>query len=455
MEVTGQIVVEAGGTLSVGTLSIGGPEERPVVTGSGQIVVKAGGTLRLTCASLDGNGECPMIIQEPGGSVVFQDVASEEGLVQWSSPLVDNLYDQPDDIWLESGTALTPEMLPDATEATVQYQGGEEDQTLSLTWDLSAYDGRTEGELTLTGSFLGADGLPLLSMVPLELTVHWYTPQTLTVTQAVWKGESVPSVQLTVTNLPEFAEVWGEVSTDDGKTWTRWADPDNIFIVSVEYEEGSVCVFRLPDETPRWFRIVAHDPREHLYWRSDSFYVSREDQDDSGGNRGGSITPSTPDREPTPPEDDTLLELKPSLEPDVPDDAVDEPAEAGTDATTPETVPVEEPPVTTSQPSGDAAAPASASEPETPEESDVQTPPAEEESTAPAQEESTVSPAVTEKEFSANSVVYAASPPAEEASQTKTALPMAVQVLLVAAGIAVCAAAVLAAARVGPFRKKS
>lgn len=457
VEIIGEIVVDAGGSLGIGTLSVGGPEEHPVLTGSGQIVVKAGGSLRLTGVSLEGSGEGPMIVQEPGGSVILQDTEAEDGLVQWSSPLVDNLYNNPDDLWLEAGTVLTPEMLPDVWEADVLNQGTAEYQSLTLRWDLSTYDGRTDGELTLTGEFQGADGLPLLSIVPLELTIHWYTPETLTVTDAVWKGDTVPTAQLTVQNLPEFADVWGEVSTDGGNTWTRWDDPDVFFIVAMEYEENLICVFQLPDETPRWFRIAAHDPLEHLYWRSDTFYLYHEDEDDSGGNRGGSTTPSKPDREPTPPEDDAVLGIAPPEEPAIPDNSTEESAAGENTAAAPESTPAEDTPASSNPPSVEAAA--STPEPEAVLEPETQADTETEGVTAPsAPAETAAAPqtvsAHTETEESVKPTV-SAELPAQKIPQEESALPKAAQILLVTAGIAVSITAAAAAARIGPFRKRS
>lgn len=136
VEITGQIIIEAGGELSIGTLSLGGTERSPVITGTrteaGLIVVKAGGTLRLNDVSFDTDGTGPLIIQEPGGSVELQMTQVEEGMVQWSSPLVDNLYVGPDDIWLEAGTPLTPEMLPITLEVDVQDRGESTTRQVSL-----------------------------------------------------------------------------------------------------------------------------------------------------------------------------------------------------------------------------------------------------------------------------------------------------------------------------------
>ena len=82
----------------------------------------------------------------------------------------------------------------------------------------------------------------MTSMLPLEITVRWYTPGTLVVTEAEWKGGTVPTVQLTVPELPEDANVWGEVSADGGETWSRWEDEAFFFIVDIE-AEGKACVF--------------------------------------------------------------------------------------------------------------------------------------------------------------------------------------------------------------------
>lgn len=299
VELTGLVVVEEGGSLAIGTLSIDGPECSPVLTGSGQIIVKAGGRLRLTDAVLEASGEHPLIVQEPGASIELQRMQAEAGTITWSSPLGDNHYTAPDDIWLECGTPLTEEMLPETMEVDVQEQGVATWTKLPLVWDFSVYQGQTEGTLTLSGSFLDEDGQPLTSFLPLEVTVHWYIPERLVVSNAVWKGDLLPTVQLTVLNLPSFADIWGEVSTDNGATWTRWEGVDQFFIVDVE-GGGNACVFVLPDETPRLFRILAEDPWEHLYWRSDAFALEPEETDDSGGNRGGSTNPLPPERTPEP-----------------------------------------------------------------------------------------------------------------------------------------------------------
>lgn len=302
VELTGEIVVEAGGKLDIGTLSVGGTEASPVLTGTGRIVVRAGGQLRLTCVALEPQGQGPMIIQETGGSVELTSTPVTEGLVQWAAPLVNNLYDAPDDVWLEIGTILSGDMLPDSMKTDVQMQGHEERVDVPLAWDLSGYDGRTDGEVALAGKFLDEAGQPLTSMLPLEITVRWYTPGTLVVTEAEWKGGTVPTVQLTVPDLPEDANVWGEVSADGGETWSRWEDEAFFFIVDIE-AEGKACVFVVSDDMEGLFRVVAEDPwaEEYTCWRSDAFFLSPpEDGEDSGGNRGGSTTLGSPDRQPEP-----------------------------------------------------------------------------------------------------------------------------------------------------------
>lgn len=308
LELTGTIVVEAGGSLSIGTLSLGGPEASPVLSFSqpeSRIIVKSGGSLRLTDAVLKAQGSGPVIVQEPGGSVELLLTHAEEGLIQWSQPLVDNRSEKPDDLWLEEGTTLTGDMLPTSMEVEVQVQGTTEWTELPLSWDISGYDGRTQGEMAITGSFLDVSGEPMLSREPLEMTVHWYTPETLVVTDAVWKGDLLPTVQLTVQQLPEYADVWGEVSTDGGVTWERWQGADRFFIVPVE-PEGNACLFVLEENAPAaLFRIAAQDSWDHTYWVSQAFSLSPPEGEDTGGNRGGSTTPESPDRQPQQPEADS------------------------------------------------------------------------------------------------------------------------------------------------------
>lgn len=456
VSVEGQIVIEAGGELSIGTLSLGGPEESPVLSGTGQIIVKAGGSLRLTDVVFADDVEGPMIVQEPGGSVVLQWTEEADGMVQWSSPLVNNRYDSPDDLWLEAGTVLTSDMLPTTMETDLQYQGTEEWQSVALSWDLSEYNGQTDGTWKISGVFLDESGQTMQSVRPLEMTVHWYIPEALVVTSAVWKGENVPTAQLVVQNLPEFADVWGEVSEDDGETWTIWKDAESFFLVAHE-PEGDACIFVLPDETPRLFRIVAEDPIEHTYWRSEAFSLYPEEQEDSGGNRGGSITPVTPSREPTLvlPE----IEITPEETPPAPTIEEDTPAAPESSIPTEDKQPVEANKQTEPQPAETETAPLETEEATAPTEEPAGT--AETPAQEPNQSEASADPLPVSEPAVASSPDTDPAEPAEveqpeqpEQPEQHTALPIAAQVLLVAAGAAACAVIALAVAGVGPFRRK-
>lgn len=303
VELTGQIVIEESGCLAIGTLSSGHEEEhRPVLRGScspdGLIVVRSGGSLILRNVSLDLEGEGLFIVQEPGGSVALTNMELEESLIDWAPPTVDNTYQQPRDLWLEEGTALTGAMLPVTLGTYLQYQGTQRWITLALRWDMDAYDGQRSGECTLTGTFLDEAGEALASVRPLILTVHWYTPAQLIVTDTTWLGQTAASAELELKELPEETdEVWGEVSTDGGETWERWEE--------FQYqEEGDYvsCVFSLPDSAPRRFRIRAVNEGEHLYWASEAVLLPKEETKpgDQGGNRGGSTAVVRPSRTPKP-----------------------------------------------------------------------------------------------------------------------------------------------------------
>ena len=426
VELTGPVVIESGASLFIGTLAYEGPEASPVLSGTctpeGLIVVKAGGRLRLTDVVLETSGEGLLIVQEPGASVELALTQVDPGLVQWSPPLVDNLNQDPQDLWLASGTPLTEDLLPRTMVVSLQEQGSEKDQEVTLAWDLDAYDGRTEGEWTLSGQFLDGEGQPLASFRPLELTVHWYVPEELVVSQAVWKGDTVPNVQMRVENLPEFADVWGEISTDQGKTWVRWDQEEQFFLVP--HEDGStVCVFVLPDKTPRLFRVMAHDPLEQRYWSSQAFALQPEESDDSGGNRGGSTTPSAPEREPEPADRPSGEEtFQPQA--DVPAQAV---------LPTPQPQPESQPESNSPAPQADAPAPSpedSAPEPQTqpsPQPEEEQTP---QDSPAPDSQEEA------------------------PASQPEEAPSRSSQLLWVLAGVAGCVAVAAAAAKFLPFGKQ-
>ena len=402
VEISGEVVVESGGMLSIGTLSIGGNEAAPVLSfqNGGRIVVKAGGRLKLTGVEFQNVGEEPVILQEYGASVALQCTPAEEGWIVWSSPVVNNLNTRPDDLWIEAGRPLTENLLPDSMKVELETEGIAQEQELKIRWDFSDYTGQTDGDCTIKGAFLASSGEELPSLCPLEVNIHWYTPQELVVTDAVWKGDALATVQLTVKELPEDAEVWGEVSVDDGKTWERWDDPDAFFILPVDGKEEYACIFSFEDKTPRLFRIVAQDPWEMRFWSSKAVALAPEEEEDSGGNRGGTTTPTTPDREPTLP------------------------------APTPSPTPAA---------------------PQVPEQTQLQ-----EENSVQKEPEPTGSPAPQSEEGQSDSGL---SGKTEETVQ-QTAAPAqkdffpAAQLLLVAAGAVVCGVLAMVLTRVAPFKRK-
>ena len=320
VEITGQIVIESGGNLIIGTMSEGDlSQASPVIRGEllrdGLIVVKAGGSLTLKTVEFELSGGGLLIVQEPGGSVYFADTELDGVLIQWAPPMVDNTYHQPADLWLEEGTVLTEALLPASLKTNLQHQGVQQWTDIPIQWDMTAYEEQSSGELTLTGCFLDENGVELASSRPLELSVHWYKPDLIVVTAAVWMGETAASAKLQVEQLPDMAtDIWGEVSADGGTTWERWED----FHVR-EGDESTACVFYLPDDTPRHFRICASfiSRNYRQYWASDSFLLPEEDGDDGGGNRGGSITPVAPEREPEEP--DPMPVPEPEPEPQEPE----------------------------------------------------------------------------------------------------------------------------------------
>ena len=485
IQLSGTVIVEAGGSLVVGTLSVGGQEASPVITGTGQIIVRAGGSLRLSSVVLEPQGSAPLIVQETGGSVEMQYTTVEDGVIQWAGPLVNNLYDSPHDVWLEVGTVLTGDMLPTVLNTALQKEGHEDDVEIPLSWDLGSYDGQTQGELVLLGTFLDESGQPLASLVPLEITVRWYTPGTLTVTDAQWKGSTVPTVQLTVQELPEDADVvWGEVSTDGGVTWTRWENEDDFFVVEIE-PEGWACVFDLHDETPALFRVAAETAwwfDEYACWRSDAFALSPpEDGEDSGGNRGGSTTPDPPEREPEPAErpdpdredpgadrDDAPSLTEPPIQneeqpeggavqetpPDTPETEL--PESEPTYVREPEESPAEKPSIPAQESSASVPEPAQLTGPESGEKEDlvwkINDEPLETTPEQPTEQDTEPESQAPEPEEDPHPEELAQ----EELTQKKTdePLPASAQVLLAAAGVAVCAVCGLATAGLGPFRKR-
>lgn len=300
VELQGPIVVEAGGSLSIGTLSLGGSEASPLLRGTltsqGIILVEAGGSLSLTDVAGDFDGEGWFVVQEPGASVELLSGDLDEGLIQWAPPSVNNQHHAPDDVWLPEGTPLTAEALPATLKTYLQYQGKEEYTDLPLAWDLSDYDGRTTGTVTLTGHFLDENGTALDSTCPLTVTVHWYATSEIVVTGSSWNGSEACTATLFLTQLPPDAELWGEISTDDGATWQVWPD----FELLSDSNTGYAAVFFLEDDTPRLFRLAAVDYAGEQHWVSRGILLPTEDSDDQGGNHGGSLNPIVPERTPQP-----------------------------------------------------------------------------------------------------------------------------------------------------------
>ena len=406
LELTGPVVVESGGCLAVGTLSIGSDAEiSPVIRGTlteeGIIVVKAGGQLKLTQVVAETTGTGLLIVQEPGGLVTMTASEIPEGLVRWAPPVVNNQNDAPDDLWLEEGTALTPAQLPASLRTNLQYRGTETREEIQVVWDMADYAGQTTGEYILTGRFLDAAGEELASSLPLTLTVHWYSPQTLAVTQALWKGDQACSASFLLLELPEHAEVWGEISSDGGKTWSRWPAFDY-----TTQEDGTVwCTFYELENQPHSYRVVAEHLWEPSFWATKAFCLPEDDGgDDLDGNRGGSTSPDTPEREPAP-------------------------------VTTP---------ASTSRPSqaSEPVVALAASE----EDEETELPPAGVEATAVPEESGDLEDIAVPEDT--------AMPEETLRPEDGAALPVAQQILLVAGGVAFCTGICLAVAGVGPFRRR-
>lgn len=348
VDLAGPLVIERGGSLTIGTLSVGNPKERgPVIRGtlapSGLIVVKAGGRLVLKTAALELTGEGLFLVQEPGGSVELADTAVDEGLARWAPPMVDNTYQRPMTLWLEEGTALTKELLPQSLTMPMQSHGETESAEVALDWDLADYDGRTQGEWSVTGRFWNEAGETLTSVRPLELSVHWVAPETLVITNAVWMGGSAATAKLELKELPrEATEAWGEVSTDAGKSWDRWER------FELRRGEGVTAgVFSLSDASPRQFRLRATNGDGSLRWTSNAFLLPKGSTSNQGGNRGGGTAVVRPSREPASPVPEPTAmvaptaPLKPTIGPTAQPTA--EPAVAPTPTTEPTVPPVPEP----------------------------------------------------------------------------------------------------------------
>lgn len=482
IEAGGQIVVKAGGSLSIGKLAIGSAEPSPVLRGAlqsgGLIRVEAGGRLHLNEAALETTGEGFAIVQEDGG-VVENYGTDLTGLVQWGAPIVDNLSEPVDDLWLETGTPLTEDVLPKEQKTVLITEGRPQNVTLPVRWELPAPV--TGDQVTLTGAYLDETGAELRSVLPLTVTVHWYTPETIVITKASWQGLNVPSIWLYVTLLPEDAEIWAEYSEDGGASWTWLEIPD------VDRETLS-CWIIPPDSTPRLYRITAESYDGTRHWVSDSVLLPKDGDSayDSGGNRGGSTDPAPPDREPTPPQDDGASE---DAGPDTDEDSSSgrRPNRGPRPSRKPSADPVDEP-VTESHPvfrPGDSAplffptldAPAvtgseAQTEPLPPEQETVEPPaPAEAPATVSAAEPSSVpdgsaleqepgldaaapsSPEPTGEDESPRSETPAQADAPAQTPASPAPLPAAMQAALAAAGLGGCALAGIGLSRLLQKRK--
>lgn len=300
IETDGQIVVRAGGSLTIGKFAIGSAEPSPVLRGTlredGLIRVEAGGRLTLNGVTLETAGEGGCVLwQEDGGLVELHDT-DLAGSVRWGAPVVDNTYGALRDLWLEAGTPLTEDILPAEKREWLMDEGVSHQVTLPVRWTIP--EGESAGEVTLTGVYLDENGEPLISAQPLTLTVHWYTPETIVITDTVWIGDKSSTVQMYVNLLPEDARVWAECSEDDGASWTQ--------LELLDCDAGALCcVISPPDNTPRLYRLAAESWDGTRHWVSDSVLLPEEDTEDQGGNRGGSIDPLPPEREPEAPDDGT------------------------------------------------------------------------------------------------------------------------------------------------------
>lgn len=350
VELAGPIVIEKGGFLSIGTLSVGNPKEQsPVLRGElcpqGLITVKAGGTLVLKTATLELTGQGLFLVQEPGGSVELVDTAVADGLVQWAPPTVDNTYRAPADLWLEEGTALTQDLLPRTMKVPVQDRGEAEQRELALSWDLADYDGRTRGEWTATGEFLDEDGAVLPSVRPLTLRVRWVAPERLVITNTAWLGSAAATAKLELRELPAEAEqTWGEVSQDGGKRWERW-EPFELR----RGDGGISAIFSLPDATPRYFRLCAASADGSKRWSSERYRLPKGStvSTDQGGNRGGATAVARPSRTPASPAPEPTVEPTPTVTPTVEPTSTPTaaPSVAPAPTETPTATPTAEPPV--------------------------------------------------------------------------------------------------------------
>lgn len=395
LTLSGPVTVRSGGRLAIGKYAVGGPEASPVLQGElsseGLIRVEAGGELWINGVTMELSGEGLAIVQEPGALVEIFDTPLE-GLCQWGGPMVDNRYASGVEVSLEQGTALTGDHLPREGKVWYNELGRSKYQPLPMEWDITSCEGRTEGEATVSGVYLDENGEPLPAYLPVEAVIHWYTPEEIVLVSQSWMGSILATARLHY--LPpseEATEYWGELSRDDGVTWERWEE-----CLFDEDEGDHSCTFVLSDPTPRQYRLAAADEEGSRVWRSRAVTLpeTTEENDDPGGNRGGSTDPAPPSREPEPvptpeptpepaltpePTPEVTPTPEPTPEPDSTSESTTEPASrpkptpkpAPTPRPTPEPVPTPAlTPVPTSAPAPAVASPSPTAAPvpvETPE----------------------------------------------------------------------------------------
>ena len=305
VELTGQVTVAAGGVLSIGKLAVGGPEPSPVLRGElspeGMIRVEAGGILWLNGVTLELSGGGLAIVQEPGAIVEIYNTPLEEELCRWGGAVADNRYAAPVEVALVQGETLKEGSLPKEGRVWLNEKGRSKYCCLPMEWDISSCERQTEGETTVSGTYLDEDGLPIPALLPVEAHLRWYTPEEIVLTEKSWMGNTAAEARLGYQALPEeAAEIWGELSQDGGKSWERWE--------RCYFDESNghlTCTFVLSDATPRQYRLAAADWEGSRSWRSEAVTLPEEsDPDDSGGNRGGSTDPVPPSREPEPDDDE-------------------------------------------------------------------------------------------------------------------------------------------------------
>lgn len=484
IQVNSRIVVEAGGNLTIGTYASGGPEERPTIRGTlsqdGLIQVEPGGILELDGVAWELEGEEGCAIQQEDGAVVkLYHTDLDTNLVQWGAPLIDNSELTFEDIWLEVGSPLTEWSLPREADTWVLDRGALTRAELPIRWELEEHEGPLEGTAVISGAFLDEAGEPMSALAPLEVVIHWYAPEEIPVTGTAWLGDAAPTARLQFSTLPDqAAEIWGEWSEDGEKTWTRLEQCE-----FKENNQGPYCVLRVPDSTPRLYRVAAVSADGTRHWASKGVLLPDADTDpeDPDGNRGGSTGVVHPDREPepeTPPAPDAAppvvsdpeLTPDPSIPPVLP--ASPEPAQEQERDTTSE-APFEPPsaPAESSEVPDMIPSPSPQQGQERPDEADQQasamvpslppeagTTPEPHQSPPPAPTAPTQPPAQTmEPDSSATPSPLPDSPapsvPAGSEGKDQSP-PKSVQTALAAVGLGGCVLAGLGLTRSGPFKKK-